>query len=225
LPTSEKMYVGNIPTGTRFYGNKLAVGIYWEDSWGARDLDLSGLNIGGKIGWNASYNQQNGDLMYSGDITSAPNGAVEYLYANKGLNAPTLVKNNVYSGDAECGYKIVIGKGDKISRDYMMNPNNLLSEIKCNSVQKDTILGMFIPKKDKQCFVLLNFGAGHARVSGNSEVSNLATKALYQQWNKPLSLNKVLKMLGAEMVEDRENADIDLSLDTLEKDTLIKFFK
>ena len=162
LPTSEKMYVGNIPTGTRFYGSKLAVGIYWEDSWGARDLDLSGLNIGGKIGWNASYNQQNGDLMYSGDITSAPNGAVEYLYANKGLNAPTLVKNNVYSGDAECGYKIVIGKGDKVSKDYMMNPKNLFSEIKCNSVQKDTILGMFIPKKDRQCFVLLNFGAGHA---------------------------------------------------------------
>jgi len=224
LPTSEKMYVGNIPTGTRFYGSKLAVGIYWEDSWGARDLDLSGLNIGGKIGWNASYNQQNGDLMYSGDITSAPNGAVEYLYANKGLNAPTLVKNNVYSGDDECGYKIVIGKGDKVSRDYMMNPNNLLSEIKCNSVQKDTILGMFIPKKDKQCFVLLNFGAGHARVSGNSEISDLATKALYQQWNKPLSLNKVLKMLGAEMVDEREDADIDLSLDTLQKDTLIKVF-
>lgn len=224
LPTSEKMYVGNIPTGTRFYGDKLSVGIYWEDSWGARDLDLSGLNIGGKIGWNASYNQQNGDLMYSGDITSAPNGAVEYLYANKGLNAPTLVKNNVYSGDAECGYKIVIGKGDKVSRDYMMNPNNLLSEIKCNSVQKETILGIFIPKKDKQCFVLLNFGAGHARVSGNSEVFNLATKALYQQWNKPLSLNKVLKMLGAEMIEDREKANIDLSLDTLEKDTLIKVF-
>jgi len=225
LPTSEKMFVGNIPTGTRFYSKKLAVGIYWEDSWGARDLDLSGLNIGGKIGWNDSYNQQNGSLMYSGDITSAPNGAVEYLYANKGLNAPTLVKNNVYSGDTECGYKIIIGKGDNISRDYMMNPNNLFSEIKCNSIQKDTILGMLIPKKDKQCFVLLNFGAGHTRVSGSSEVSNLATKALYQQWNKPLSLNKVLKMLGAKMVKERQEADIDLSLDTLEKDTLIKVFK
>lgn len=225
LPTSEKMFVGNIPTGTRFYGKKLAVGIYWENSWGARDLDLSGLNIGGKVGWNSTYNQQNGSLMYSGDITSAPNGAVEYLYANKGLNTPTLVKNNVYSGDAECEYKIVIGSGDKVSKDYMMNPSKLISEIKCNSVQKDTILGMFVPKKDKQCFVLLNFGAGHTRVSGNSEVSNLATKALYQQWNKPLSLNKVLKILGAKRVEDREQADIDLSLDILEKDSLIRIFK
>uniref|UniRef100_UPI00258AF5D0 hypothetical protein n=1 Tax=uncultured Chryseobacterium sp. TaxID=259322 RepID=UPI00258AF5D0 len=70
LPTSEKMFVGNIPTGTRFYGDRLAVGIYWEDQWGARDLDLSGLNIAGKIGWDAAYNHGDGQLMYSGDMTS-----------------------------------------------------------------------------------------------------------------------------------------------------------
>ncbi|MGH1383787.1 hypothetical protein [Kordia sp.] len=225
LPTSEKMYVGNIPTGTRFYGKKLAVGIYWKDAWGARDLDLSGLNIGGKIGWNAAYNQQNGDLMYSGDITSAPNGAAEYLYANKGLNMPTLVNNNVYSGSATCEYKIIIGKGDSINYDYMMNPNKLFAEIKCTSVQWQTVLGIMIPKKDKQCFVLLNFGAGHARVSGNSEISDLATKALYQQWNKPLSFNKIVKILGAEIVTVKEQADFDFSLDTLEKDSFLKPFK
>lgn len=225
LPTSEKMYVGNIPTGTRFYGKKLAVGIYWKDAWGARDLDLSGLNIGGKIGWNAAYNQQNGDLMYSGDITSAPNGAAEYLYANKGLNMPTLVNNNVYSGSATCEYKIIIGKGDSINYDYMMNPNKLFAEIKCTSVQWQTVLGIMIPKKDKQCFVLLNFGAGHARVSGNSEISDLATKALYQQWNKPLSFNKIVKILGAEIVTVKKQADFDFSLDTLEKDSFLKPFK
>ncbi|MEW4923424.1 hypothetical protein [Algibacter sp. 2305UL17-15] len=225
LPTSEKMYVGNIPTGTRFYGEKLAVGIYWEDAWGARDLDLSGLNIAGKIGWNARYNQQKGNLMYSGDITSAPKGAVEYLYANKGLNAPTLVQNNVYSGTSDCGYKIIIGQGDAISKDYMINPNNLFADIKCESVQKQTILGMLIPKKDKQCFVLLNFGAGHTRVSGNSEVSNLATKALYQQWNKPLSFDKLVTFLGAELIENKAEADYDFSLENLEKDSFLKPFK
>ena len=224
LPTSEKMYVGNIPTGTRFYGKKLAVGIYWEDAWGARDLDLSGLNIAGKIGWNATYNQQQGDLMYSGDITSAPNGAVEYLYANKGLNVPTLVQNNVYSGAADCGYKIVIGKGSSVSKDYMMNPNKVFADIKCESVQKQTILGVLIPKKDKQCFVLLNFGAGHTRVSGNSEVSTLATRALYQQWNDPLSFDHLVRALGAEITDYKDEADFDFSLDNLEKDSFTKLF-
>ncbi|WP_109436648.1 MULTISPECIES: inorganic diphosphatase [Aquimarina] len=225
LPTSEKMYVGNIPTGTRFYGKKLAVGVYWENAWGAHDLDLSGLNIGGKIGWNGLFNQQAGDLMYSGDITSAPNGAVEYLYANQGLNVPTLVQNNVYSGSADCGYKIIIGQGDKISNDYMMNPNNLFVDIKCNSVQKQTVIGMLIPKKDRQCFVLLNFGAGQTRVSGNSEISNIATKALYQQWNKPLSFDKIIKLLGAEITLDKTKVDYDFSLETLEKDSFLKLFR
>ena len=223
LPTSEKMYVGNIPTGTRFSGKKLAVGIYWENSWGARDLDLSGMNIGGKIGWNSSYNQNNGSLMYSGDITSAPNGAVEYLYANKGLNSPTLVLNNVFSGSDTCDYKIIVGKGDKISNKFMMDPNNLFAEVKCKSVQTQTILGIFIPKKDKQTFVVLNFGAGHAQVSG-SKTSDIATKALYQQWNNPYNLNKLIKLLGAKIVKKAKKADYDFSLDKLEKDSFVKIF-
>ncbi|MCD0477554.1 hypothetical protein LPB90_03760 [Chryseobacterium sp. LC2016-29] len=225
LPTSEKMFVGNIPTGTRFYGERLAIGIYWEDAWGANDLDLSGLNIAGKIGWNAAYNQDNGQLMYSGDMTSAPNGAVEYLYANKYLNTPTLVMNSVFSGDSNCGYKIVIGKGDDISYDYMMNPNNLFAETKCNSVQKQTILGMLLPKDGKQCFVLLNFGAGNSHISGTSEVSTMATNALYQQWYESISFNHLIEKLGAIITSEKEEADFDFSLKTLEKDSFTKIFK
>lgn len=224
LPTSEKMYVGNIPTGTRFYGKKLAVGVYWRDEWGARDLDLSALNKIGKVGWNSWCNQGNGCLMYSGDITSAPNGAVEYLYATKELKETTLIQNNVYYGDNKCGYKIIIGQGDKVSREYMMNPNNLLAEIKCNSVQKQTILGLLTPKEDGQCFVLLNFGAGQLRVSGRSNLSDIATNALIQQWDKPLSFNKLIKILGAEIVDNKDNVDYDLSLDKLERDSFIKIF-
>jgi len=225
LPTSEKMYIGNIPTGTRFYGKKLAVGVYWEDAWGARDIDLSGLNEKGeKVGWNSWYNQGGGSLMYSGDVTSAPNGAVEYLYAHKKLNEVTLVLSNVYYGDDKCGYKIIVGTGDKISQDYMMNPNNLFAEVKCNSIQKQTILGMFTPKGNEQCFVLLNFGAGHTRVSGNNKISELALKALIQQWSKPFSFNKLIIALGAQIVENGEDADFDLSLDKLEKDSFVKIF-
>lgn len=224
LPTSEKMYIGNIPTGTRFYGKKLAVGIYWENQWGARDFDLSGLPIGGKIGWNASYVQGDGNLMYSGDITNAPDGAVEYLYASKGLDRNVLVMNNVYSGDATAGLKIILGRGDKISRDYMMNPENLFAEVKTNSVEKQSVLGLFLPKKDKQCFVLLNFGAGQAKVSGNSILTDNARKALVQQWSKPFSLNKLMKLLGAELVESPELADHNFEMDALEKDSFVKLF-
>ena len=224
LPTSEKMYVGNIPTGTKFFGEKLAVGIYWKNSGGASDLDLSGMNIGGKVGWNSSYSQGRGDLMYSGDLTDASNGAVEYLYANKGLTTPTLVLNNVYSGDDTCEYKIIVGEGADISRDYMMNPDNLFMEATTNSVQNQTVLGLFNPEGDCQSFVLLNFGSGNCRVSGNSETTDIATKALYQQWNNPLTLKQVCTHLGAEFVSEVDEADVDLSLDSLEKDTFVSLF-
>lgn len=218
------MYVGNIPTGSKFYGQSLAVGVYWENEWGAHDLDLSGLNIGGKVGWNAQYQQGHGSLIYSGDMTNAPNGAVEYLYAQNGLAEPTLVKNNVYSGDATCEYKIIVGKGDQVDYNYMMNPENLFMETRCQSVQRQTILGMLVPEADQQCFIILNMGAGESRVSGNSEVSINATKALYQQWSNPLSFREMVVELGGELVKDKTEADFDFSLDQLQEDSFMKVF-
>jgi hypothetical protein len=234
LPTSEKMYVGNIPMGSKFYGDSLACGIYWENAWGARDLDLSGVNIEGKIGWNASYNQGNGSAMYSGDITNAPNGAVEYLRATNDLRVPTLVYNNVFSGSETCGYKIIVGRGSNIDNNFMMNPNNLFMEAKCNSVQRGMYLGMIMPAvyagkgKDKQLiqkasFVLMNMGASNLRVSGRSNMQMLALNAVVQEWANPFTLNQMLVWLGAELV-DRDSADVDLALDTLEKDTFTNLF-
>ena len=224
LPISEKMFVGNIPTGSKFYGENLAVGVYWENHWGAHDIDISGINIGGKVGWNADYKQGNGNLMYSGDITDAPEGAVEYLYANNGLNEPTLVNTNIYLGESNCEYKIILGKGDQIDYHFMMNPNKLFLETKCQAVQKQTILGILLPENNRQCFVLLNFGAGQCRVSGHSEITITATKALYQQWHNPITLREILIAFGGEIVEDREKADYNLSLDHLQKDSFIRLF-
>lgn len=223
LPTSEKMFVGNIPTGTKFYGDTLAVGVYWENSGGASDIDLSGLNIGGKVGWNTTYNQA-GELMYSGDITNAPHGAVEYLYANSGLTHPTLVNSNVYLGLNTCEYKIIVGKGHDVNYKYMMDPNNRFAEVKCQSVQKQTILGMMMPEMNRQCFVVLNFGAGQARVSGNTEVSNMATQALYQQWKDCLMLRSIVELLGGTISTANENADYDLSMNQLSIDSLMNIF-
>jgi len=221
LPTSEKMFVGNIPVGTKFLGEKLAVGFYWENGWGANDLDLSALNVGGnKIGWNRGYS--NSSLTYSGDITSAPNGAVEYMHCGEGTDEPWLIKNNVYSGDEDCGYKIIIGHGSDVSKKYMMDPNNLLAEIKTEAVQKQMILGFLLPEKnDKQSFVLLNFGAGHARVSARG---GLGVVALKEEFSNPLDFLTVIDALGAEIVDKPEDADHDLSLSELDKDSFTKLF-
>ena len=224
LPTSEKMFVGNFPTGTKFFGENMAAGIYWKNSWGAHDHDLSGMNIGGKVGWNSDYTQS-GNLTYSGDITNAPNGAVEYLHARSGLSSPTLVLNNVYGGDPTSGYKIIVGRGSDVSRQYMMDPNNLLAEVKTASVQRQTVIGMLLPEGEQQAFVLLNFGSGNANVGGYSKMAQLSTQALFEQWRTPLSFNYLIGLLGGEEVEDPAEADYDFSLDSLEKDSFTKVFE
>jgi hypothetical protein len=107
-----------------------------------------------------------------------------------------------------------------------MDPNKLLAEMKTETVGKQTALGIMIPEVEQQSFVLLNFGSGSSSVSLNANTSKLLTKGLYQQWKNPLSLNELLVELGATLTDYKEEEGItDLSLDTLEKDTLIKIFE
>lgn len=222
LPTSEKMFIGNIPTGTRFSADRMAVGVYWRNEWGARDIDLSGVNLQGKVGWNASYSQS-GRLMYSGDITSAPDGAVEYLYAN-GDYADTLVQSNVFSGSDTCDYKIVIGAGDNIDRNYMMNPNKVMAEVACKSVQKQTYLGLMSHDElGKNEFMLLNCGAGSLRVSSNNSQSRWGVEALKAK-RKEITLNELLVMLGGKLVDNPSEADYDFSVENISKDSLMNLF-
>lgn len=226
LPTSEKMFIGNIPTGTKIFGENIAAGVYWENSWGARDIDVSSIDVFGKIGWNSAYTNTQKSLTYSGDITDAPNGAVEYMHAQKGLESPALIASNVFTGDPCCKYKIVVGHGSDVSKKYMMDPNKVLLEERCESVQKQTVLGMLIPEyESKQSFVVLNFGAGQARVSRNNETTLTALSALYQQYKNPLTLRVICAKMGAEMTDNPKKADIDLSFDKLGKDTIMKVFE
>lgn len=146
---------------------------------------------------------------------------MEYLHCKNGTTEPWIVQNNVFSGDETCGYKIIVGKGDDVSRPYMMNPNNLFMEVKTESVQKQTILGLFLPETNRESFVLLNFGAGQARVSGRG---GLGIKALYEQYRNPLSLKMVIEALGGEISDTPDGVDYDLSLVELDKDAFIGMF-
>jgi hypothetical protein len=51
------------------------------------------------------------------------------------------------------------------------------------------------------------------------------SRALYQQWSKPYTFNKLLKSLGAEIVKDIEYCDYDYTLANLDKDSFIKIFE
>lgn len=218
IPTSEKMFVGNIPTGTTIKSKDLAVGIYWENSWGARDLDLSALSMD-KVGWNSTYNT--GGITYSGDLTDATNGAVEYLKVEN-IEDTYLVLNNVFSGNEKSGYKVIVGKGDDVSRGYMMNPNNLIFETKTETVQKNSIVGMLLPNPTR--FIVLNLGAGGRNVSGRSDLSDMQRESFKNQYSGMYSLNRLLELCGGEVINTVHEDAVDLSPESLEKDTLLNLF-
>lgn len=223
LPSTEKMFVGNFPAGTRITARNLVSGVYWEDAWGANDLDLSALSLEGKVGWDAAYKGQG--LLYSGDMTEAPNGATELLYTNGYLGHPALAINNIFSGKEGCKFKIIVGSAPKVEANYMFDPNELILEAECNMVGRQQILGIFLPEMDgRLSFVLVNAGFGSMSVSGNTPHSDLARKALFYQFSRPISFRQLMLDAGAEIVTEGDS-DNDLRPEGLQKDTFIELLR
>ena len=224
LPATEKMFVGNFPAGTRITSEDLVGGVYWENAWGANDLDLSALSLEGKVGWNAAYKDRGG-MYYSGDVTDAPNGATELLYTILNLSHPALAINNIYRGEAGCKFKIIVGTAPDVEENYMLNPNELILEAECNMVGRQQILGIFMPGPDERIsFTLVNAGFGSMSVSGNSPHSDLARQALFYQFSNPISFRKLLLDAGAGIVSEGE-VDYELRPEGLEKSTFMELLR
>lgn len=232
LPTSEKDYIGNFPYGTRITSDKIAAGIYWENSYGARDLDLSGQGLGAKVGWDARWKTDG--IIFSGDITSAPSGAVEYLYA-KGTpeEEDYLLRVNIFSrisdyynyddkSAAKC--KVIVGVGDDIDKKYMMNPNNVVIEAMIDLNERNSTIGVLHNSASGCHFTLGQFSQGNAITSSANETATISLEAMQQEIDTRIYLNDLIKAMQGEIVHTMQEGTIDLSPGSLQKDTLIKLF-
>jgi len=223
LPTSEKSFVGNIPTGTKFTSTEpIAAGVYWENSGGARDLDLSAVGLTSKVGWNASY--QDTGLLYSGDMTDARNGAVEYMYMTRELDDTFLLMNNVYSGKTNSEYKIIIGKGPNLADKHMMQPKNVWIQVDAVTVSRQTLIGVLTPEDRGTSFLILNGGTGNQSVSGSSKLNAITREAIVDRAQNSFSLNELLTTLGAEVFSEMQEGCTDLSPEVIARDSLMKIF-
>ena len=216
LPISEKSFVGNIPDGTTISAPRLAVGVYWENKGGASDLDVSATNIDGKIGWNSKYSDT---LIYSGDITNAPEGAVEYMYAPDENFPSSLIDVTVYNGSETPEYNIIVGEGDDIDKNYMMNPDKVLYSTPTKGVQRSMMLGLLERTEGKCSFTIMNRGAGNRNISTPDGSGNYIN-ALISRYHNSLTLNDILGILGFDIVDTPSHDAIDLSLNRMSKDIL-----
>lgn len=113
LPISRKQTIGQLPFGTKVtVDGKISSGMYWENDWGARDLDLSTIDTeGNRTGWGQwSGYDKNNPVTFSGDLTDATDGAMEFMTSS---NQQYGLFVNIYSGQIGSEMELVIGTATK----------------------------------------------------------------------------------------------------------------
>ena len=229
LPSTEKQFTGNLPTGTCISVTEdMIFGVHWENVNRHRiDLDLSLINAGGKIGWDSAYRNNERSILFSGDITDAPKpkGATELFYVQKNINQSSILLVNYYNydEDVEVPFKILVAeeKAKNFKSNYMVNPNNVKAVAKTSITQKQKMLGLLDATEDGCKFYFVETSIGNSIYSSRNEYIMHSKNYLSDFYKNTINLNDVLQAAGAEIVDSNEECDIDLSYETLEKDTIL----
>lgn len=229
-PTSEKNFIGDIPFGSYYkMGKDNYFGIYWRNDWGAHDFDLSFISEdGSKIGWNSGWYNSRQNVIYSGDITNAPDGASEIILAKN--NCPNGIINiNRYSGNQNSMYQFFFGKSDAIKQypnGYMVDPNTIMVKTTNYSESSQESIGAVINNKA----YLFKLGVGGGRVSTASRLGTSFLDLMYIQARSFMTLQELLGDAGFADYNDidwtlykEEEFEI-LDLSNLNRDTLISLF-
>lgn len=184
LPVSRKQTVGNLPFGTVINASDaplISAGVYWRNNWGATDIDLSTVDANGKsTGWGRySGYDRNNPITFSGDVTNAPDGAMEFMTSadqQYGLFV------NIYNGDVPSTIELVVGERTKAQ--WIDTP--IIRE-KIALKAKQSILGFV----DGKTFTVFTAQTGTKSKSGESDRIFLA-KARSMKW----TVKTLFDMLG-----------------------------
>jgi len=223
-PTSEKKFNGNFPDGSYLtlprYDN-MVYGVHWnnikngikeygfygeneEYEYGEErvDLDLKQMNKSEVFGWDASYRNNSGNILFSGDVTDAklPNGATEIFYVgqNYGHGAFLITLNMFTSNSQDVPFEFMIAKSDMVNdtrKNYVVNPNDIIEKINMTikKTERERVLG-FITIDDNIKFYFNDFSGGVSRRSSKQDDFTMGTFDYLQSYNKvQLKLNDLLK--------------------------------
>ena len=195
------------------------------------DLDIKQMNKNEVFGWDSSYKTEEGTILFSGDITDAPlpNGATELFYVSKNYgNNAFLITVNAYTGsEREIPYEFIIAKIEsnakfRDQRNYMIDPNDVIEKINL-TVEKGTsqsVVGL-IAIGDSIKLYLSDMGQGNSRTSRRDEKTMITLDYLMSYSKIQLKLKDLLKEAGAILTDSKEDAEVDLSINAITKDSLI----
>lgn len=212
------------------------------------DLDLSAIECV-KLGWDARYRSTERNIMFSGDLTDAPlpYGATEMFYVSRKKPCILAIMLNYYNAPnyynalsrnpckpiicQTVPFEIIIAKETPkhMDKNYIVNQNNVKTTVKSeiSADKKQKTLGLVMADGQKSTFYFCESGLGNDITSSINKYTMQARKYFVNFFTNPISLNVVLERAGARIISDKEKEkevkyDIDLSLENLEKDHLIK---
>lgn len=219
-----------------------------DEHRGRVDLDIHQMNATEMFGWNTNSRDENRNILFTGDIINAPlpNGATELFYVNKDYDkgAFLLTLNMFTRHNQNVPFELVVAKtNNDFNRNYVLDPNEILSKInmEMDKDQRQQVLGLVVID-DNIRFYFNDFGLGNKSVSSQNKVTMGAFNYL-KGYNKiQLTLNELLELanvkvidtlsyeikttkeIDGKMVLSTENkiADIDLSINAITKESIIK---
>jgi hypothetical protein len=172
IPVSEKLFSGHYPTGTSFeIVQNFLIAIYWKDTSSRVDLDLSCIDSKEKIGWDGE--RVGKEAFYSGDMTSAPNGACEVIYVTKNLTRPKIIMcNNYHSNkDDSVEAQLIIAQTDDtplLELNHIIDPSTVIATIPIVFGSNQKVLGIV-----RKCqFTMIDKYMGDQNVSSWSPLCN-----------------------------------------------------
>lgn len=217
------------------------------------DLDLKQMNKSDVFGWDASYRSSKSDILFSGDITNAqlPDGATELFYVGQNVgNVAFLVTLNMFTNNSQdVPFEFVIANAthrpENVSR-YALDPNNILYKMDAiiKNMERQKTLGL-ITISDTIRFYFNEFSLGNSvATSRRDDITMGAFDYLNTYGKTQLKLNELLKDSGAIIVNEPTiktkviknvdgnevseiidtPVDLDLSLESITKDTIIDLF-
>jgi hypothetical protein len=236
LPATEKQFIDNFPAGTFVTVPKdLVIGVYWENVNVSNsripcnhriDLDLSLVGLV-KFGWDSYYRNSGTStkVLFSGDMTDAQNGASELFYIKKQETNKYSLMLNYFNFDehVEVPFKLIIAseKVANLPKNYMVDPNNIIAAIKLKISERQKILGLLITEPTENKFFLMKTEIGNTITSRNNTYTEQARKYMINFYSNSITLREVLEKAGAKIVDKAEKCDINLSPETLEKDSIL----
>ena len=243
LPSTEKMFSGDIPAGSYIPLPKDAViGVHWENmnlnGRGYRvDLDLSLMGTDGKIGWDGEYRNDESTVLFSGDITDAPKsngGATEAFYISKDANRDFAMMLNVYYKSTypdTIPFKLIIANEKPTRRtfehNYTVNPNDVVTIVPSAIMEGQKMIGLIDTTDKETCsrFYFTEFKMDRHISASTTKHGEHARKFIKDYYKDTLSLRDILEKGDATFVDNADDADIDLSIENMDRSKIIGILK